>query len=86
VVWVEHAAANGTCGIDVAPLIDGAFNIRPDWPVVREKLLNDTDSDRGADWSFWVEWYNKILRGYPQDWDMLYEIAVYNHCVSRHVL
>ena len=75
-VWVDHAAADGTCGIDVAPLIDGAFNIRPDWPVVREKLLNDTDSDRGADWSFWVEWYDKILRGYPQDWDMLYEIAV----------
>ena len=76
VVWVDHVAADGTCGIDVAPLIDGAFNIRPDWPVVREKLLNDTDSDRGADWSFWVEWYDKILRGYPQDWDMLYEIAV----------
>ena len=75
-VWVDHAAADGTCGIDVAPLIEGAFNIRPDWPVVREKLLNDTDSDRGADWSFWVEWYDKILRGYPQDWDMLYEIAV----------
>jgi len=76
VVWVNHAAADGTCGIDVAPLIDGEFNISPDWPVVREKLLNDNDPKRGADWSFWIEWYDNILRGDPQDWDMLYEIAV----------
>ena len=48
----------------------------PDWPVVREKLLNDSNSERGADWSFWVEWYDKILDGDPQDWDLLYEIAV----------
>ena len=76
VTWVDHAASDGTCGIDVAPLNEGEFNISPDWPVVREKLLNDTDPDRGADWSFWVEWYDKILRGDPQDWDMLYEIAI----------
>ena len=76
VVWVNHAAADGTCGIDVAPLIDGEFKISPDWPVVREKLLNDNDPKRGADWSFWIEWYDNILRGDPQDWDMLYEIAV----------
>jgi len=76
VVWVDHAAADGTCGIDVAPLIDGEFVTIPDWAVVREKLLNDSDPKRGADWSFWVHWYDKILRGDPQDWDMLYEIAV----------
>ena len=75
-VWVNHAAADGTCGIDVAPLIDGEFNISPDWPVVREKLLNDNDPKRGAVWSFWIELYDNILRGDPQDWDMLYEIAV----------
>ena len=76
VVWVNHAEADGTCGIDIAPLIEGEFEITPNWPVVREKLLNDNDPKRGADWSFWVEWYDKILRGDPQDWDMLYEIAV----------
>ena len=76
VAWADHAAADGTCGIDIAPLIDGEFKISPDWAVVREKLLNDSDPKRGADWLFWVEWYDKILRGDPQDWDMLYEIAV----------
>lgn len=74
--WMDRAAVDGTCGIDVAPLIDGEFKISPDWAVVREKLLNDSDPKRGADWLFWVEWYDKILRGDPQDWDMLYEIAV----------
>lgn len=75
-VWMDHAASDGTCGIDVAPLNEGNFEITPDWSVVREKLLHDTDPKRGADWSFWVEWYDKILRGDPQDWGLLYEIAV----------
>jgi len=75
-VWVDRAAVDGTCGIDVAPLIDGEFVTIPDWAVVREKLLNDSDPKHGADWSFWIEWYDKILRGDAQDWDMLYEIAV----------
>ena len=43
---------------------------------MREKLLNESDPKHGADWSFWVEWYDKIQRGDAQDWDMLYEIAV----------
>ena len=75
-VWVDRAAVDGTRGIDVAPLIDGEFVTIPDWAVVREKLLNDSDPKHGADWSFWIEWYDKILRGDAQDWDMLYEIAV----------
>jgi len=74
--WADHAAADVTCGIDIAPLIEGEFELTPDWPVVREKLLNDRDPKRVADWSFWIVWYDKILRGDPQDWVMLYEIAV----------
>jgi hypothetical protein len=74
--WLDHAKPDGTCGIDVAALNAGEMGIKPDWPVVREKLLNDTDPDRGADWSFWVAWYDKILRGDAQDWELLYEIAV----------
>lgn len=74
--WMKHAAGDGACGIDIAPLDLGGIELNPGWPTVREKLLNDTDPDRGADWSFWVDWYDKILRGDPQDWDVLYEIAV----------
>ena len=74
--WADHAAADVTCGIDIAPLIEGEFELTPDWPVVREKLLNDRDPKRVADWSFWIVWYDKILRDDPQDWVMLYEIAV----------
>ena len=75
-IWLDHAAADGTCDIDVARLNESDFKIIPDWSLVREKLLNDTDPKRGADWSFWVEWYDEILRGDPQDWELLYKIAV----------
>jgi len=75
-LWWDNSITNGYCRIDIAPLGLEGIRIAPDWPVVREKLLNDTDPERGADWSFWVEWYDKILRGDPQNWDMLYEIAV----------
>ena len=75
-LWLANAADDGTCAIDVAPLRIDAVGVDPDWPTLREKLLNDGDPDRGADWSFWVDWYNKILGGDPQDWDMLHEIAV----------
>ena len=74
--WEAHAEADGTCGIDVAPLNVDDIKIKTEWPAVREKLLNDTDPDRGADWSFWIDWYEKILRVDPQDWDLLYEVAV----------
>lgn len=47
-----------------------------DWHALREKLLAaDTPDPRGADWSFWVKWYDDILAGNPQNWDMLHEIA-----------
>ena len=75
-IWLDHAAADGTCDIDVARLNESDFKIIPDWSLVREKLLNDTDPKRGADWSFWVEWYDEILRGDPLDWELLYKIAV----------
>lgn len=48
-----------------------------DWHILREKLLAaDTRNERGADWSFWVKWYDDILAGNPQNWIMLHEIAI----------
>ena len=28
-----------------------------------------------ADWSFWIEWYEAILRGDPMDWNLIFKIA-----------
>ena len=66
----------GRCQIDIAPLWSNENPLERDWHNLREKLLAaDTPDDRGADWSFWVKWYDDILAGNPQNWDMLHEIA-----------
>ena len=76
-LWLQHAdQVDGTLQIDVSPLWFGKNPLEKDWKHLRRKLLAaDTPDDRGADWSFWVKWYDDILAGHPQNWDMLYEIA-----------
>ena len=76
-LWLEHASQrDGTLSIDIAPLWSNENPLERDWHNLREKLLAaDTPDERGADWSFWVKWYDDILAGNPQNWDMLYEIA-----------
>ncbi len=31
--------------------------------------------DDAADWSFWIEWYERILNGDPMDWRLIFRIA-----------
>ena len=76
-LWFEHAdQGDGTLAINIAPLWSNENPLEQDWHALREKLLAaDKPDPRGADWSFWVKWYDDILAGNPQNWDMLYEIA-----------
>ena len=76
-LWLEHAdQRDGTLAITVAPLWSNENPLAHDWQNLREKLLAaDTPNERGADWSFWIKWYDDILEGNPQNWDMLHEIA-----------
>lgn len=41
------------------------------WPGLRVALLADD-----ADWQFWIDWYERVLRGDPHNWDMLTEIVL----------
>ena len=48
-------------------------------PVVIEdewKNLLTLLGDDPTDWSFWIDWYQRILDGRPQNWEMLEEIAL----------
>ena len=76
-LWLDHAdQGDGTLSIDIAPLWSNENPLERDWHNLREKLLAaDTPDQRGADWSFWVKWYDDILAGNPQNWDMLHEIV-----------
>lgn len=76
-LWLEHAdRRDGTLAITIAPLWSYENPLEQYWHDLRQKLRNaDTPDERGADWSFWVKWYDDILAGNPQNWDMLYEIA-----------
>ncbi len=42
------------------------------WELSRDRLRSE-----GQRWSFWIEWYEKILKGEPQDWSgLLTDIAL----------
>jgi hypothetical protein len=76
-LWLEHAdPGDGTLAISIAPLWSDENPLDQDWHSLREKLrAADTPDKRGADWSFWIKWYDDILAGNPQNWKMLHEIA-----------
>ena len=47
----------------------------PDWSLVRGgQLIKFFGNDNI--WNFWTDWYQRILDGRPQNWDMLEEIAL----------
>ena len=76
-LWAEYSEnkADQNPGI-VASLWSDENPLERDWQNLRKKLLAaDTPGPRGADWSFWVKWYDDILAGNPQNWTMLHEIA-----------
>lgn len=77
-LWLEHASQrDGTLAITIAPLWSTENPLEHDWHNLSEKLLaSDTPDKRGADWSFWVKWYDDILAGNPHNWKMLHEIAI----------
>ena len=76
-LWLRHAdQGDGTLSISIAPLWSDENPLDQDWHSLREKLrAADTPDERGADWSFWIKWYDDILAGNPQNWKMLHEIA-----------
>jgi hypothetical protein len=76
-LWLGHAdQGDGTLSISIAPLWSDENPLDQDWHSLREKLrAADTPDERGADWSFWIKWYDDILAGNPQNWKMLHEIA-----------
>ena len=76
-LWLEHAdPGDGTLSISIAPLWSDENPLDQDWHSLREKLrAADTPDKRGADWSFWIKWYDDILAGNPQNWKMLHQIA-----------
>ena len=76
-LWLEYAdQQDGTLAMSIAPLWSNENPLERDWHNLREKLrAADTPNKRGADWSFWVKWYDDILAGNPQNWNMLHEIA-----------
>ncbi len=45
--------------------------ILKEWEQLRASLHADA-----PDWQFWSDWYERVLRGGPQNWDMLTEIVL----------
>lgn len=74
-LWLDQASADGSLGADCAPLWEGENPLKKEWLELKAELSSDNDPERGADWSFWIKWYEDVLAGLPQNWDMLYEIA-----------
>lgn len=41
-----------------------------------ESIRAEARSPSDADWSFWLDWYMRMLEGRPQNWPLLLEIAI----------
>lgn len=50
---------------------------KPEIPLAKQwtKIWKHLDA-HPLDWSFWIDWYQGILDGRPQNWEMLEEIAL----------
>lgn len=53
------------------PLWSAENPLADTWADARQKVLAQV-----RNWKFWVNWYDKALRGVPQDWDLLTKIAL----------
>ena len=58
-------------GLFDRPLWQEKNPLRKLWADIRPKILA-----QGADWQFWVDWYENALHGRPQDYDLLTKIAL----------
>ncbi|MEM1351902.1 MAG: hypothetical protein AAGF27_06135 [Pseudomonadota bacterium] len=47
----------------------------PKWETDSWQQLRDQWSDHTGQWSFWIEWYERILDGNPMDWSLIFKIA-----------
>lgn len=63
--------------------VDDAFNV-PLWEASTQSVAIEFEwetmatllGDSLTDWSFWIDWYQRIVNGRPQNWKMLEEIAL----------
>lgn len=66
VVWEARRS------LECIPLWSVGSSLVDLWRGIREDVLA-----RGPDWAFWVDWYEKALKGEPQDWGgLLTDIAL----------
>ncbi len=57
--------------IDRVPFWPGGDPLAEYWPSTRLRILA-----QGPDWRFWVDWYDRALKGEEQDWDLLTKVAL----------
>ncbi|MBN8292613.1 hypothetical protein JI664_11625 [Rhodobacter sp. NTK016B] len=86
--YASHAAAGtavavfAACATDASALEAGTdLNAVRLWPEENPfesqwSEIRDTLSDQGPGWHFWLDWYDKALKGEAQDWDLLTKIAL----------
>lgn len=66
--------------LQTAHSVDTLLNT-PLWPRGMlpglRKMWNQIKANRtGPDWTFWINWYEALLAGHPQDWDTLRKVAL----------
>lgn len=68
--WIEagHSVAGG---VQPALWHDAHNPIQDEWHTLRQKL----EGEEGNPWAFFIEWYERDLRGDPPDWDVLRALA-----------
>lgn len=67
----DFAAGKKASTIRAAPLWRSNNPIDHLWERKKNELQSHPE-----DWSFWIDWYQRILDGHPQNWEMLEEIAL----------